>query len=297
MRISVFITAYNQRGCLARAIESVLRQTLPPLEIVIVDDASTDGTQEIIRGYQRQHPDLVRAIFHTDNLGVTRSRVDALEAVRGDYVTFVDGDDRFLPRKLELEAGALREAHGASIAFSNYRYVASDGAPLGAWARGGERPPEGWIFKETVARAFPRRNLFRMELVDYRAWRAIGFHDPAFQLYEDYEMRIRLTRKLKAVYVDAVNGEYTLHGNGLSSRPITEHLDALTRIWEASLPLLEELSPAERLAIKDEVQGWLRPLAVSGIRRSLRRFPPSLSQLVGATRFVLNDVLGKGLPG
>ena len=167
MNISVFITSYNQRDYLKEAIESVLAQTLPAEQIIVVDDASTDGSQDLIADYAREYPELFTTIYHQQNTGVAQVRIDALNAVRGDYVTYVDGDDWFLPEKLELEAAALESNPEARISFSNNEYVTEDGkTALWVWAEG-EFVPQGDVFWQTVARDFPRRSLFRMELVHY----------------------------------------------------------------------------------------------------------------------------------
>ena len=119
-RISVYITSYNQKEYLVEAIDSVLNQTLKPFEIIIVDDCSTDGSREVIAGYALRYPDLVNPIYHTRNQGVAQARIDALQMVTGDYVTYVDGDDRYLPTKLEKEARLLQEnANDLGMSYEN----------------------------------------------------------------------------------------------------------------------------------------------------------------------------------
>ncbi|UCC54424.1 MAG: glycosyltransferase family 2 protein, partial [Anaerolineaceae bacterium] len=192
MNISVFITSYNQKAFLVEAIESVLAQTLSPSQILVVDDCSSDGSQEVIEGYRSRYPDLITAIFHTQNRGVAQARAHALQAISGDYVTYVDGDDRFLPHKLEKEAALLARRSEIQIAFSNNYYMTETGQRTGIWITK-KWPPQGDVFKETLTRQFPRGNLFRMELLPYAAWQAVGFHDPNLSVLEDWDMRIRLS--------------------------------------------------------------------------------------------------------
>lgn len=160
MRISVYITSYNQKHYLIEAIESVLNQTLRPFEIIIADDCSTDGSHEVIAGYASSYPDLITPIYHTQNQGVSQNRIDALGAVTGDYVSRVDGDDRFLPSKLEKEAKLLRNNPNAQIAFSDHYFMTADGIRTGVWA-GEEKPPQGDVFRQTFARDFPKHSLFK----------------------------------------------------------------------------------------------------------------------------------------
>jgi len=256
MRISVFVTSYNQKDYLQEAIESVLAQTLRPLEIIVVDDASRDQSRDAIAGFASRYPELVVPIYHEQNQGVARTRIDALRVVSGDYVTYVDGDDRLLPTKLEKEAELLRHNPSAQIAFSDNYYISAEGVRTGTWAES-ETPPEGDIFCETFARRFPRRNLFRMELVEYRAWKQIGFHDVELALYEDYDMRIRLTKRLRTAYIDEPLSEIRLHADGLSSLPATVHLEALDYILSKNEPLLANLGSARREAIQQDVHQWM----------------------------------------
>ena len=111
-KISVFITSYNQQRYLVEAVESVLNQTLKPFEIIIVDDSSKDGSQAIVEEYGREYPGLIRAFCHKQNLGVAKNKAFAQRQARGDWLSYLDGDDRFLPRKLEKEWEAIEKNPG-----------------------------------------------------------------------------------------------------------------------------------------------------------------------------------------
>jgi glycosyltransferase involved in cell wall biosynthesis len=252
-RISVFITSYNQKAYLREAIDSVLAQTLSPYEIIVVDDASTDGSQDLIQDYASQHPDLIKTIFHQTNTGVTQSRVDALEAVTGDYVTYVDGDDRFLPTKLEKEYAALRQAPEARIAFSNNYYMTAEGIRTGMWIED-DKPPQGKVFVQTFGRLYPKRSLYRMELVEYAAWKKIGFHDLNLGIYEDFDMRIRMTKRLQTVYCDESLSEIRCHDKGLSNSRGCIHQKSLDFIFQKNRGLLMDL---ETVARRNAEQGFL----------------------------------------
>ena len=270
MRISIFVTSYNQKRQLEEAVDSALAQSLPAHEVIIVDDHSSDGSQDLISDYARRFPDVVTAVYHPQNTGVARVRIDALNAVTGDYVTYVDGDDILLPDKLAREAGALQATPDARIAFSNSRYVSSDRAHvLEHWVEG-EPVPQGDIFWHTFARAFPKRRLFRMELVDYRAWKDIGFHDPSLALYEDFDMRIRLTKRLKAVYVDEVLSEVRVNANGLSKRSLGLHLRCLDAIYRKNAPLLADLPPARRAEARARLRRFIADVGRQAVKGSLR---------------------------
>ncbi len=269
MDISVFITSYNQKKWLVEAIESVLAQTRPAAQIIVADDGSTDGSREVIESFASRHPGLFTVILHEQNMGVAQTRIDALECVTSDYVTYVDGDDRLLPNKLELEASALDKSASAGIAFSNNRYMSADmSEQVWTWVEK-ETVPQGDIFIETFGRLFPRRSLFRMELVRYPAWREIGFHDPKLALYEDFDMRIRLTKHLKAIYVDELTAEIRHHGTGLSQTPLKKHVDALDYIRKKNDALLADLSSIDRARIIAGWDDWVEPVRRRLVKQSI----------------------------
>jgi len=112
--ISAIITAYNSERYLSEAIESALAQTLPPDEIVIIDDGSTDGTAAVARGYGER----VRYCWQA-NQGPGGARVSGIRESRGDVMAFLDADDIWLPRKMELQKAALDEDPELGIVFNH----------------------------------------------------------------------------------------------------------------------------------------------------------------------------------
>jgi glycosyltransferase involved in cell wall biosynthesis len=113
--ISVVIPAYNAARTIAAAVGSVRAQTVPVLEIVVVDDASRDDTAQVLA--RLAGPDL-RLLRNADNRGGAVSRNRGIDAARGDYVALLDADDVWLPAKLERQLAALAGTPNDSFAFS-----------------------------------------------------------------------------------------------------------------------------------------------------------------------------------
>jgi len=289
LKISIYITSYNQKHYLIEAIESVLNQTLKPYQIIIVDDCSTDGSQNIIAGYASRYPELITPIYHSQNQGVAQTRIHAMQAVTGDYATYVDGDDRILPTKLEKEAKLLQDNPHAQIAFSNYYYITENGIRTGIWADG-ETPPQGDVFRQTFAREFPRRNLFRNELVNYQAWKNIGFYDTYLGIYHDYEMRIRLTKQLQIVYYDEPLAEYRRCQSGVSSAKLIQHLAELEYAYKKNILLLKQLSLKEQDTIRRKLGEYLAVVARGAARQSLLESASSVNNRVDAIRYYLKGL-------
>lgn len=102
-QVSVVIPTYNAEPYIARAIDSVLGQTLAADEIIVVDDGSTDATGDLVKAYGNQ----VRYIWQ-DNAGVSAARNVGIKAAKGDWIAFLDADDEWLPEKLEQQLGLLQ---------------------------------------------------------------------------------------------------------------------------------------------------------------------------------------------
>jgi glycosyltransferase involved in cell wall biosynthesis len=105
--VSVILPTYNRAHTVVRAILSVLNQTYQDLELIIVDDASTDDTRQVVAGFDDER---IKYIRHEDNRGAAAARNTGIRASRGTYVAFQDSDDEWLPGKLERQVKAFEEA-------------------------------------------------------------------------------------------------------------------------------------------------------------------------------------------
>jgi len=127
--VSVKMITYNHAPFIARAIQGVLQQrTTFPFELVIGEDCSSDGTREIALGYQKRHPGVVRVITSERNVGMKRNGLRTLEACRGRYIAFCEGDDYWHhPGKLQLQADYLEEHRDCGLVFTDYDYCFESG--------------------------------------------------------------------------------------------------------------------------------------------------------------------------
>ena len=273
--VAVFIPCYNQRHCIEETVQSVLRQTRPADQIILVDDASTDGSREFIRACAARHPGLLEPVYHTENQGISPTRIDALNRVRCDYVTYVDGDDEFLEHKLEREAGALDRTPDADFVYSNHIYCHEDTGEYFTWVTD-TPPPTGNVWVEVFSRSFPWHRLFRMEMVRYGAWKRVGFLDPGLKVYEDFEMRIRLARTCRCVYIDEPLARIHEHGRGLSKTDARVRFDALMYIYRKHQSALRDLDAATARNVRKEFRSWTAHEAVRALQRNLAdsRPPP-----------------------
>lgn len=123
--VSVIIPSYNSAKHISETIKSVLVQTMGDLEVLVVDDASSDGTVDIARELSR-HDSRVRLMLQPENAGVALARNRALSVAQGRYIAYLDSDDLWLPEKLELQIAFLAEK-GAGACFTSYETIEEDG--------------------------------------------------------------------------------------------------------------------------------------------------------------------------
>jgi glycosyltransferase involved in cell wall biosynthesis len=116
MSFSVVIPAFNAEKTIARALQSCMNQTLAPVEIIVVDDASRDQTIKIAEGFGER----VRIIRLTQNQGVAFARNTGWDAATGDYITFLDSDDEWYADKLKILDFYIKKQTGLSIIFHSY---------------------------------------------------------------------------------------------------------------------------------------------------------------------------------
>ncbi len=121
MKLSVFLLAYNHERFIEQALRSVLMQrTSFDFELIIGEDASTDGTAAIVRRFQQQHPDKIRATIRAQNVGMHRNFIESYQACTGEYVAFLDGDDYWTsPDKLQKQVDFLEAHPSYSMCFHN----------------------------------------------------------------------------------------------------------------------------------------------------------------------------------
>jgi glycosyltransferase involved in cell wall biosynthesis len=123
--VSVAMTTYNQEKFIAQAIESVLMQATDfPVELVIGEDCSTDGTRRIVRAYAEKYPKVIRALLRERNLGMNKNAIATFEACRGEFIAVLEGDDYWTdPRKLQKQVALMEQNPRCSMCATAARDV------------------------------------------------------------------------------------------------------------------------------------------------------------------------------
>lgn len=127
--VSVITPCYNMEKFVAATVESVRSQTYPHWEMLIVDDASTDGTAEILQSMAKQD-ERIKFVVKPNHIGIADSRNQAIQMAKGRYLAFLDADDLWHPDKLERQLQVMQEKQ-VGFSFSSYDLVDETGALLG----------------------------------------------------------------------------------------------------------------------------------------------------------------------
>lgn len=286
--VSVVMPVYNAERWLSRSLDGVLGQTMGDLELIAVDDASTDGSAAVLRRYARRDP-RVRVIGHDANLYAGAARNDGLDAAAGEYVLFLDADDEFEPGLLERAAGRAQETGADAVLFGADEFE-GEGGPCRENPFYLDRsllpPSEPFSRNDVPDRLFqlctpePWTKLFRRSFIEDRGLRFQGSQN-ANDLY--FTMAALAEAPRVAVVPDALVHHRVGLGSSVQGRRSREPLAFLGALralrarldGEGLLPALRgsfaELAVFHCLYNSDAPVGWARAfveLGVAGVAAS-----------------------------
>ena len=224
--VSIVIPCYRQAHFLPQAIESALSQTHRQREVVVVDDGSPDNTAEVAARYPG-----VRCV-RQENRGVAEARNSGFRASKGEYVLFLDADDRLTPNAVEAHLLCFAEHPEAGFVVGDLDQIAGDGSYICSprW------PVLEANFYEELLKVNHMANtmgiMFHRSLVD-----ALGGFAGAFEPAEDYEILLRAARISQSAHHSTVVAQYRRHVEN-TSRKGALMLRATHRVMEVQLPML-----------------------------------------------------------
>jgi len=259
--VSVVIPCFGQSHFLGEAIESVLAQSYPHLEILVVDDASPDNASQIAARYPG-----VRCV-RGENLGMAGARNFGIRNTSGDLLLFLDSDDRLLPDAIETGIGLLREHDEAAAATGTYRRIAQDGTPLDTHEQPVVRREHfPRLLTENWA-GFPARSLYRRAVFEH----VEGF-DSGLDAAADFGLNLEITRQFSIWSHGELVAEHRTHGDnssGDAGRMLSQTLGAVRR-QRRHTRQTPELKQAYKLA-RRHWKAYYGELLVSQIGESLRQ--------------------------
>ncbi|MDQ3438460.1 MAG: glycosyltransferase [Actinomycetota bacterium] len=210
--VSVVIPCYNQAHFLSEAIQSVLSQTYTDFEVVVVDDGSKDDTAQVSAGYAAK--DSRVRLIEQENRGLAGARNRGLAESHGQYVAFLDSDDRLLEEALEVGVRELEAHPGCAFVSGRYRPIDADGETYSV-------PRQARVGGDHYL-ALLRDNYISMPaLVMYRRWvfDEVGDFDGSVDAAADWDLYLRVARRFPIYHHGEVVADYRWHGSNMTADP------------------------------------------------------------------------------
>jgi glycosyltransferase involved in cell wall biosynthesis len=277
--VSVIIPAYNAAAFLSATVRSVLGQTFRDLEIIIVDDGSTDATSDIVAGYGP----VVRYYYQDNSGGCAVPRNTGIKHSSADFICFMDADDLMVPDRLARQVDFLKRHPHVGLVFCDYRNFSESGPYLESHF---QTCPRLWpqlhnksdLVLENACALLAQENfgsagslLIRKKVLELEA----GF-EPTLKACEDFHFYFRLARHTRVGVINEVGMMRRLHGNNMSSnslKMLSERIRSRTMLRDS------EQDPTTRSYLN---------LYIADCRASLSRYYADNGQYVKA---VQNELL------
>jgi glycosyltransferase involved in cell wall biosynthesis len=190
--VSVIIPTFNRAKRVCRAVSSVLDQTYSDFKVIVIDDASTDGTIESLKEFGNR----IEVIRHSENKGVSAARNSGIKKAEGKYIALLDSDDYWMPEKLQVQIDFFKNNPDALICQAGE-----------IWIRNGTRvnpakkhlKPSGDIFIPSLKLCLvsPSAVIFNKSLLD-----EVGLFDEEFPVCEDYDLWLRISYKYPVYLIE-----------------------------------------------------------------------------------------------
>ena len=202
--VSIIMPCYNAQEYIEEAIRSVIQQHYQNWELIIINDSSSDNSQEIIEIYRAQESRIV-SLHNSDNIGAARSRNRGLELARGDYIAFLDSDDIWLPMKLNKQVALMQKEHIA-LCYSAYEVIDTQGVKTSTF-----HVPSRLSYSDML-----KTSIMGTLTTIYHA-KTLGKYYFEELGHEDYVMKLQLLKRVP--FAQGINeplAKYRIHTKSLS---------------------------------------------------------------------------------
>jgi len=205
--VSVIVPVYNQGAYVAGAIASVLEQRYSPVELIVINDGSTDGTADRLKAYEHK-----ARIIHQENRGAAAALNRGIRESRGSLVCWLSADDEFLPGKLEAQVAAFESDSQIGMVHTGYERVDGNGAHLDTVIEPPQVHPDPFITVYWKNSLNGSTVMLRRDVFD-----AVGGFDESLRADVDADMWLKIIRRWEVRIVRGVYVRYRVHQNSLSA--------------------------------------------------------------------------------
>jgi len=239
-KLSIIIIAYNTGKFISQAIRSVLYQTHKNLELIIINDGSTDSTKTIVEAFDDSR---IRYFENEKNEGIVYSRNKGLELAKGEYIGMLDADDIAYPEKFEKQIDFLEKNNDFGMIGSRVKFIDKNGKQLpGSWKlkASPEMIPSIMLFKNYFLQSAV---LYRRECIRHYSFKT------DFNIGEDYLIWFDILKKWKAWNLQQYLVDYRIHNESITNKFIEEKLEKEKSVFKIILDELNINPSDEQLEI------------------------------------------------
>ena len=240
--VSVIVPCYNAAEFLEEALRSVLAQSYSEVEVLVVDDGSTDNSAEIARRFPVRY-------IRQENRGLSEARNTGIRESKGSYLVFLDADDRLKPRAIETGLAALAPRPDCALTVGDHVFIAPDSSYLADSVK--ERHLHSHYeallrsnFIEMISSVLFRRSIFD----------EVGGFDATLRVAEDYELYLRIARGWPICCHPVIVAEYRMHGAN-TSRDSELMLTTTLQVLKSQARYLDN-DPGRLIAFRAGVKSW-----------------------------------------
>ncbi len=240
--VSVIVPCYNAAEFLEEALRSALAQSYHEVEVLVVDDGSTDNSAEIARRFPVRY-------IRQENRGLSEARNTGIRESKGSYLVFLDADDRLKPRAIETGLGALALRPDCALTVGDHVFIAPDSSYLADSVK--ERHLHSHYeallrsnFIEMISSVLFRRSIFD----------EVGGFDATLRVAEDYELYLRIAREWPICCHPVIVAEYRMHGTN-TSRDSELMLTTTLQVLKSQASYLD-YDPGRLIAFREGVRSW-----------------------------------------
>jgi len=259
--VSVICTCYNHEAYVEEALQSVVDQTYPNVELIVIDNGSSDRSAERIATFTEKHPG-IRFIKNPTNLGLNRAFNQGLALAEGRYVIDLSADDVLLPNRISQQASLFEELSGPyAVVFSNAAYIDEQGKTtaihyaVDANGRARTQVPSGNVFKNILESYFicTPTMMMRRDVLN-----ELGGYDESLT-FEDFDFWVRSSRQYYYAYLDEVLTLKRRVSNSLSAQVILPDNQLLCSCLTVCYKAFDQCSTqAEYQALGRRIQKFIR---------------------------------------
>lgn len=260
--VSIICLCYNHEEYVEEALDSVLKQTYPHIQLIVVDDASTDNSQAVIKKYLAQYPS-IPFLALAENVGSCKAFNTGWALAKGEWILDFAADDRLLPHRIERQiafAQSLPNSYG--VLFSDAWLINSQGIRMKGYYRRDkqgvlqEKVPQGWVYPQLLRQAFicSPTMLYRQQMM----LEINGYNEHVN--YEDYDLWVRSGKHWQYGFQDEILMERrvlpTSLGAAFYKKRQNENLSSTLKICQYAT--MQVTSPVEKKALAHSVRYHLR---------------------------------------